>query len=112
MLIITSLLDKRMSDHGVNARDVLDEILPKLLDSVHMFRSKGRIYSAVVTNKYIWTMKVNLEMFSVEICKYKYKYWELPDLHLEKVECYKLLGEALDYVKQKIYSVITPSYIS
>jgi len=112
MIFITSLLDKRMSDHGVNARDVLDEILPKLLDSAHMFRSKGRIYSTVVTNKYIWTMKVNLEIFSVELCKYKYKYWELPELSLEKVECYKLLGEVLEYVKEKIYSVIAPSYIS
>ncbi|WP_369609294.1 hypothetical protein [Sulfurisphaera javensis] len=101
-----------MSDHGVNAKDVLDEILPKLLESVHLFRSKGRIYSAIFTNKYIWTMRVNIELFSIEICKYKYKYWELPDLNIEKVECYKLMGEVLDYVKQKMSSVITLSYIS
>ena len=111
MLIITSLLDKRMSGHEINAKDVLDEILPKLLDSAHMFRSKGRIYSAAVTNKYIWAMKVNLNEFSVEICKYRYKYWKLPELQIEKVECYKLLGEALDYVKNKIQSVIAPSYL-
>lgn len=112
MIVITSLLDNRMSEHGVNARDVLDEILPKLLDSAHMFISKGRIYSVAVTNKYIWAMKVNLNNFSVEICKYKYKYWELPELHIEKIECYRLMGEALDYAKGKMQSVVAPSYLS
>ncbi|QIW23511.1 hypothetical protein EWF20_04630 [Sulfolobus sp. S-194] len=112
MIVISSLLDKRMSDHNLNAKDVIDEILPKLLNSVHMFRSKGVIYAATFTNKYIWTMKINTQMFSVEICKYKYKYWELPDLNIRKVECYRLMGELLDYVRQKLNSVIAPSNIS
>lgn len=112
MIVVSSLLDKRMSEHGVNVKDVIDEILPKLLNSAHMFRSKGRIYSAVFTNKFIWTMRVNTDLFSVEICKYKYKYWELPELHIEKIECYKLMGEILEYVKEKMSSIITLSYVS
>lgn len=112
MLIISSLLDKRMSDHGVSAKDVLDEILPKLLNSVHLYRSKGRLYSAIFTNKYVWTLRVNLELLDIQICKYKYKYWELPDLHIEKVECFKLSGEVLAYAKEKISSVVAPSYVS
>ncbi|MQL56121.1 hypothetical protein [Acidianus ambivalens] len=106
MKVIESLYDRSMSEHGLFAKDVLDEIIPKLKANAHYFRSKGSIFSLAPSNKYIWTMRINLKPFYVILCKYRYTYWTLPDLELKMIDCYRLKGEVENYFKEKFYLVI------
>ncbi len=90
-----------MSSHKLFAKDVIDEILPRLIKNAHYFRSKGSIFALAASNKHIWTMKITLDRFNVILCKYNYNYWILPDLEMKIDNCFKLEGEAEKYFKEK-----------
>jgi len=100
-VIINSLYDKSMSKHKLLAKDVIDEILPKLITNAHYFKSKGSIFSLASSNKHVWTMKVTLDPFNVILCKYDYSYWLLPDLEMKLDMCFKLEGEIEEYFKER-----------
>ncbi|ARM74826.1 hypothetical protein [Acidianus manzaensis] len=106
MKIVESLFDPSLSEHGVYAKDVIDEIIPKLINNSHYFKTKGSIFSIAPSNKYIWTMKINVKPFYVILCKYKYSYWMLPDLEMKLIDCFRLKGEAEKYMYNKMYSHI------
>ncbi|BDC17807.1 hypothetical protein [Acidianus sp. HS-5] len=101
MKVIQSLYDRSMSEHGLFAKDVLDEIIPRLKANAHYFRSKGSIFSLAPSNKYIWTARINIKPFYVTLCKYSYTYWTLPDLELKMIDCYRLKGEVEEYFRNK-----------
>ncbi|AWR96345.1 hypothetical protein DFR86_01470 [Acidianus sulfidivorans JP7] len=107
MKIIESLYDTSLSEHGVYAKDVLDEIIPKLKENSHYFKSKGSIFSIAPSNKYIWTMKINIKPFYVLLCKYKYSYWMLPDLEMKLIECFRLKNDIEKYFYDKMEGIIS-----
>lgn len=105
MKVVESLYDTSMSEHKAFAKDVLEEVVPKLVENAHYFKSKSTVFSVAATNKYIWTMRINLKNSTIVLCKYKYKYWKLPQLEINLLECFMLEGEAKKYFLDKVDSL-------